>query len=104
MRKFKCVVTRVDEYEIEIDDKKFNEEWMRNFKECMYDFDTYENHAEHIAQFRARFGCRFIEGYGTPLENSKKPFFVKDEEVEKGININIISEDNDCEVEVEEIN
>ena len=32
MKKFKCIVTRVDEYEIEIDEEKINEEWMKNFR------------------------------------------------------------------------
>lgn len=29
MKKFKCTVTRTDEYEIEIDENIINEEWVR---------------------------------------------------------------------------
>jgi len=103
MKKFKCVVTRTDEYEIEIDDKVLDEKWMKAFKEVMFNFDTYEEHAEQIAQMRARFGEHFIEGYGNTLVNGEKPWYTDEENVNKSININIISEDNDCYVDVEEL-
>lgn len=64
MKKFKCRVTRVDEYEIEIDEEKINEEWMETFRSYMYKFHDYEEHAEHLAQLRARVGEGFYEGYG----------------------------------------
>jgi len=104
MKRFKTTVTRIDEYIIEIDENIIDEEWMKDFKRYFYGFDSYEEHAEHLAQYRARFEQSFIEGYGEILINSKKSWNVKDEnEVQKGINIIIESEDNDCEVEVEEI-
>ncbi|APH20906.1 TPA: hypothetical protein ACXDAY_002173 [Clostridium botulinum] len=105
MKKYKCVVHRTDEYEIEIDDKQLDEKWMKNFRECMFDFDTYEEHAEHIAQMRARFGEGFIEGYGNPLIDGEKPWFCDKDEVNETININVVSEDSpyETEVEVEEI-
>lgn len=105
MKRFKVRVERVDEYEIEFDERIINKEFMESFKEYFYDFDTLEEHAEHIAQFRARFGERFIEGYGNPMVNGRLPFMVKEEDAEKGINIKIISEDNfnDMYVDVEEI-
>ena len=104
MKKFKATVTRTDEYEIEIDETKLDEQWMEDFRKVFYNFDTYEEHAEQIAQMRARFQESFIEGYGTPLVNHKKPWFADDKtEVEEAININIISEDNDCDVEIDEI-
>jgi hypothetical protein len=96
MKKFKCTVTRTDEYEIEIDDKVLNKEWMKNFRSTFYPFDTYAEHAEQIAQMRARSDSSFIEGYGTPLGAEKNS-------IERAININVLSEDDDCDVEVEEI-
>ena len=78
---------------------------MEHFKEYFYDFDNLEEHAEHIAQFRARFpDDYFIEGYGVPLVNGKNPNWNNDESsLEKGINIVIVSEDKDCYVELKEI-
>lgn len=64
MKKYKCTVTRTDEYIIEIDENIINGEWMENFRSYMYGFDTLEEHAEHLAQFQARVGDHdFIEGY-----------------------------------------
>lgn len=105
MRKFKVKVERVDEYEIEFDESIINEEFMKDYSEFFSDIDTLEKHAENIAIFRARFGERFIEGYGNPMVNGRLPFMVKEKDVERGINIKVISEDdfNDMYTEVEEI-
>jgi len=104
MKRFKTTVTRTDEYIIEIDENIINEEWMKHFARYFYGFDTYEEHAEHLAQIRARFENSFIEGYGEVLINGKKSWSVEDErDVNRGINIVVKSEDQDCEVEVEEI-
>ncbi len=104
MKKFKCVVTRTDEYIIEIDENKINQEWMDNFSNHFYEFKTLEEHAQHIAQYRARFPeDTLIEGYGIPLVNGDIPLYAIGNLTEKGINIRIISEDEDCEVEVDEL-
>jgi hypothetical protein len=109
LKKFRCVVTRVDEYEIEIDETKINEEWMENFRSYMYpSFTEYDDHAEHLAQLRARQGEGFYEGYGYVSVNGSRPFVVgvcdeNKESYEDGINIKVISEDNDCDIEVTEI-
>lgn len=103
MKKFKCVVTRTDEYEIEFDENKINEEWMKEFRQVFYSFYDLEEHAEHLAQSRARFQQEFIEGYGVTLIDGRKPYGCDENDVETGINIKIISEDNDCEVDVTEI-
>jgi len=104
MKKFKCTVTRVDEYEIEIDETVINTEWMDDFKKHFYKIDDLEGHAEHIAQMRARTGpTDFIEGYGHVRINGHQYRHDTDKHIESGINISVISEDHDCEVEVEEI-
>lgn len=108
IKKFKCTVTRVDEYEIEFDTEKYTEKKMEEFRESFYNFDSYEEHAEHLAQIQARFSGDnfdpFIEGYG----NVKRNFYAgevcpKDKEFVEGITIVVDSEDKECEVEVEEI-
>jgi hypothetical protein len=104
MKRFKCVVTRTDEYIIDIDESKLNEEWMKAFREVFYNFHDLDEHAEHIAQYKARYNSdTFIEGYGTPLVNGKKPAFGDERSLQPGINIRIISEDEDCEVDVVEL-
>ena len=105
MKKFKIKVERVDEYEIEFDENIINDEFIESYKKYFSDIDTLEEHAENIAIFRARFGERHIEGYGNVMVNGRLPFMVKEEFVQKGINIKVISEDdfNDMYVEVEEI-
>lgn len=103
MKKFKVTVTREDSYIIEIDENKFNDQWIDEWKQVYYDFDTLEEHVEHIAQCRARFQQEFIEGYGAPLINGEKPIFTDDKNVEKGINIKVISEDDDIETDSYEI-
>ncbi len=109
MAKFKCTVTRVDEYEIDIDENKINEEWMEHFRSYMYhSFTEYKDHAEHLAQLRARFGESFYEGYGYVSVNGHRPLAVmlselNEKSYEPGINIKVIDEDNDIEVECEEL-
>lgn len=118
MKKFKCTVTRTDEYEIEIDESIINEEWMEHFRSYMYNFNELSEHAEHLAQYQARLGSDydFIEGYGYVKRDGELPYSHEDfdkngnwlPEAERrqpapGININIISEDDDCEVDVEEL-
>jgi hypothetical protein len=105
MKKFKAIVTRTDEYEIELDENQMNEEWMEEFRKVFYNFHSLKEHVEQIAQMRARFGDRFIEGYGYPLEDGVKSLscMMNKSEPNAAINIKIISEDDDCEVEIEEI-
>lgn len=117
MKKFKCTVTRVDEYKIEIDENIINDEWMEHFRSYMYDYYELSEHAEHLAQFQARIGDQdFIEGYGHVKRNGKLLYSREDydesgkrlpesecRQPAPGINIKVVSEDNDCEVDVEEV-
>lgn len=71
MKKFRVTVTQ--EVVVELDETKFDETFMREFRESHYPFSTLERHAEHIAQLAARsiIGTdkdRFIEGYGPASE------------------------------------
>lgn len=100
MKKFECRVEREDKYTVEFDESICNEEWMKQFREHFYNFHTLEEHAEHIAQFRARFGSKFIEGYGVPLENGEVPYWTNKEHVNHAINIKVISEDDDIYTDV----
>lgn len=109
IRKFEVEVTRIDKYVVEIDDEVLNEKWLHDFSQVFYDFDDLGEHAEHIAQYRARFNnCRmdagYIEGYGLPYLNGEKSVFEKDDKLhQSAINIRVISEDENIETEVKEV-
>lgn len=104
IKRFEVEVVRTDKYIIEIDEDVIDEKWMEEFRGFFYDFHTLEEHAKHIAQYRARFGnfnAGFIEGYGTPLLNGKKSWSKKNEKAHQpAINIQVVSEDNDIEVDI----
>ncbi|MFE3576868.1 hypothetical protein [Lysinibacillus sp. NPDC059133] len=109
IRKFEVEVVRTDKYVIEIDDEVINEKWMDDFSQVFYDFYKLEEHAKHIAQFRARFNnsrmdAGYIEGYGMPYLNGQKSIFEKNESMHQpAINIRVVSEDDDIEMDVTEI-
>ena len=105
-QKFEVEVMRTDRYVIELDTEIMNEEWMEEFRQYMYHFDNLKEHADHIAQFRARFNNDnpyggFQEGYGDLASfgkvnpNSKHPF--------PAVNFVKLDEDNDIEVFVNEL-
>lgn len=113
--KFKVTVTRTDEYIIELDENIYNEAWLADFSKVFYDFNIREV-AEHLAQFQARFGSvhDFIEGFGYVTRNGKLPFGNADFDANgnwlpedqrrqpaPGLNIVILSEDEDLEIETE---
>jgi hypothetical protein len=63
MSKHKAIVSI--EVEVEIDDAKFDEAFMTEFRESFYPFYTVKQHVEHIAQLEARGLLEdFTEGYG----------------------------------------
>lgn len=72
MTKFTVQVSQL--VEVELDETKFTEQFMSEFRESFYSYYTLEEHAEHIAQLIARgvietgFGGVFIEGYGPCAE------------------------------------
>lgn len=120
IKHIKVEVVRTDEYIIEIDDEIINEEWLAEFRKHFYDFKNLKDVAKHLAQYQARFGGenghRFIEGFGSILRNGEMPFSTEDYDKKgnkkpdnklakplKGINIRIMSEDEDIECEATEL-
>jgi len=52
---------------VTIDESKFNDAFLQEFRESYYPFHTLEEHLEHLAQLYARGiydNGDFIEGYG----------------------------------------
>lgn len=65
----KKIVRVTQDVEVEIDEAKFSPEFMKEFRESFYKFNTLDEHLEHLAQLEARGvirGDNFIEGYGDP--------------------------------------
>jgi len=73
--------------QVELDASKFDEAFMQEFRESFFNFDTIEEHAEHIAQLQARGVIdiegvpEFVEGYGPSDEMGIKARVI-DTEVE----------------------
>lgn len=70
MPTFQVEVTQ--EVEVVIDEDEYTEDDLESFREDFYDFMDYEDHAQHLAQLRARGRIsdrddEFVEGYG-PLD------------------------------------
>ena len=55
---------------VTVDETKFDETFMREFRESFYQFETLEEHVEHLAQLEARslLSETFVEGYGDTAE------------------------------------
>ena len=66
MKKYQVTITQV--VELEIDETKFDETFLAEFRESFYPFPDVERHAQHLAQLFVRSlwdgPDRFIEGYG----------------------------------------
>jgi hypothetical protein len=56
--------------EVEVDETKFTDQWLADWRKAFYQFGSIEDHIEHIAQLAARdlLNPPFTEGYG-PLSD-----------------------------------
>ncbi|TWB61655.1 hypothetical protein FBZ98_1011000 [Rhizobium sp. ERR 922] len=80
MSKHKAIVSI--EVEVEIDDSKFDEAFMAEFRDSFYPFYDIEDHIKHIAQLEARgLLDDFTEGYG-PIKDMGIKACADDWEVE----------------------
>lgn len=55
---------------VEVDETKFTEQFMREFRQSFFPFYTVEEHIGHLGQLAARGMLRddFVEGYGPPAD------------------------------------
>lgn len=112
IKSIKTEVTRVDSFEIKIDETIWNDEALKEWSNVFFPVENLEDLAKHLAQMVARLGTgEFYEGFGrikTSFKNLEKTQWVTNEknewvvfrEYQKGIEIVILSEDDDCEVEI----
>ena len=69
----KWFATVETELSIEVDESKFTEEWMEDFRKVFYPFRTVQDHIEHLCLLQARGVIElpfteFVEGYGNPAD------------------------------------
>ncbi len=84
MKTFIATVTH--RVKVTMDESKFTNEFNEAFSDMMWDVDGLEDHAEHLAQMKARemIGFdHFVEGYGDIRE--------------MGISLDILSQDTEAE-------
>ncbi|MFW0737603.1 hypothetical protein [Flavobacterium sp. T12S277] len=117
LRKYKVEVTRIDEYEIEIDDAIYTNEVIEQWSESFFETDEdcrQEDFAKHLAKGLTRGGIKDgLEGFGfvkqkfhkmpvgellTQYSSGLKK--VTEEEYSPGLFVNIICHDDDYETEV----
>lgn len=70
---------------VTVDETKFTDEWMGEFRKVMYPFYTINDHLEHLAQLYARGiydNHSFIEGYGKAKDLGIKFYDTRDGEQE----------------------
>lgn len=69
-------IVKVTQYiEVEVDEAKFDEDFLKEFKENFYEFDNINEHIEHLARLYAKGMVggtpnSFIEGYGEQRDMS----------------------------------
>lgn len=69
MKKYRITVTLTKEYEVEVDENLYNEEWKKNFERYMWELPDGEILSESIAKALAEQSARlgvntFLEGFG----------------------------------------
>lgn len=85
---------------VELDPEYFTEEWLEDFRQYFYDFFTLKECAEHIVYNVVHNNATEIEGFGIPLRDGKRPYWIKDnQEVNEHINIIYNSYATDVEYE-----
>lgn len=82
----KLTIMVEQEIEVEVDESKFDEKFMEEFRKSFYQLDDIEDHMMHIAQLQARgiidlsIIPEFIEGYGPSQDMGIKAKVVGGEE------------------------
>lgn len=103
MKKFKCTVTKETTMEVEIDNSVWTDEEIAEWQKIFYNAENLKDIAGHIAKMKTEYeDGEFIEGFGIPLINGKKPYdYLKDNDITTSINI--CNQSSNIDVDVDEI-
>lgn len=107
-KKYKVEVTRIDVFEVEIDEAIWNKEELESFSKTFWDISNSAHLAESIAKEVACQGSgnEYFEGFGCiqmlNYDGSKRTCFsgstiLNEDEVTKGIQVRILSEGEDID-------
>lgn len=99
MKRYECTVISTDKVIVEFDDDREGMKWLKEFA----NIKNLDEHAKVIAEERTRTGISYIEGYGVPLANGIKPWFIEQKDVNESINVKMESEDTDIFVYVKKL-
>ena len=110
IRKFKGTVTRVNEYEIEIDDSIYTPEYLKAWEKSFYDAPEISDFVEHLAGTLTQYENDHrsqMEGFGIVrcfYSNGTPAYASADDKYVNGLKVIIVQEDNsDMEIDIDEI-
>lgn len=103
MKRFECTVVTTENIIVEFDETVCNEMWLKKFSWDGNKELELNQHAKIIAQSRSTSGVSYIEGYGVPLSNGRKPWFVEQKDINEAINVKCENEDTNIYVYVQEV-
>lgn len=100
MKKYKCTVTKETTMEIEIDESVWTDQEIEEWQKSFYEAINLDDIVKYIAKIKTEYeDGDFIEGFGIPLINGKKPYnYLKDTDITTSINICNQSSYTDVEV------
>ena len=102
MKKFRCTVTKETTMEIEIDESVWTEEEIAEWQKHFYEAEDLKAVVEHVATMKSEYeDGDFIEGFGIPMINGKKPYDFLNDDITTSINI--CDQSVDIDVNVDEI-
>jgi len=110
-KKFKVDVTRIDTYEIEIDESVWNEDVLKDFSKTFYDVKDVKKLAENLALNISINGSsnEHFEGFGfvqmLSADGTKRTVWdglkvLGEDDITKGIEVKVISEGDDIDTDV----
>ena len=117
LKKFRVEVVRTDEYEIEIDDSVYTDEFIEQWSESFQDTEEDSRQQDFVKHLAGSITCtgkkEFLEGFGFIKQRfhsmdtddfltqySKGFTKVTEEEYSPGIKVEIINYDEDYEIEI----
>jgi len=104
IKKFKATITQTKEYIISIDDKIYDERFMKTFSDVLHPIEELEDIAKDLAYHQANYGNEgFIEGYGVVSRNTGPVLNLQNYKKAEGLHIDIIEEDDQPYIEIEEL-
>lgn len=107
MKKYKVTVTRVTEYEVEVDENIYTEEARKDWERIFWDLEgdePTEAFARGLAEQSIRLGVNdFIEGFSRVMEDSEQADRYKDHCNDINDNMFIREVDDYIESECEEV-